>query len=221
MFQDGPFVNRAIGGAQPGPLFRLPGQVTALGAVDEGVLEIDLWSQQEGQIAGLVNVEAGRQVGPGPVVHPDAGDVVAVGLEFAGARADDGRIAAIYADAGIVARQELAHLVRFQQQEREAILPEIAPAAPAAPVIVVGQEGVAKEPPQHWLDGHPFQPAVVARVGGLKGKPVAQRLPVRPRRSEVGGKAVGAAVGGDQRRALFFLRDDRQHQHVGAGLPRL
>ncbi|MNO01945.1 hypothetical protein D3C81_2222220 [compost metagenome] len=77
------------------------------------------------------------------MVHPDPGNIVAVGNEFARLLPDDRRIAAVNSHSGIVVQQQAAHIRRLHNQQSQAILPKIAPAASPSAIIVIRQERVA------------------------------------------------------------------------------
>ncbi len=220
VFEDGATVDCAGRRLQERAVFGLPRQVEALGAADELVLEVDLVLQQELQVAGGVEVELGGQQRPRAVVHPHAGDVVAVGLELARLRADDGGVAAVAAHAGVVAEQEFPYIGRLHEQQRQAILPQVAPPAPAAPVIVVRQERVADEPPQDGLHRHPLQPAVEGGGGGLRIQRGEFRLPIRERVFEPLPEFDGIAIRGKQRIGIFVPVHNRRDEDIRLGAAR-
>ncbi|MNE43395.1 hypothetical protein D3C80_1375660 [compost metagenome] len=57
------------------------------------------------------------------MVHPYARDVIPVGNELSGVLADDGCIAAVYSHTRIIIQQQAAHILRFHDQQGQAILP--------------------------------------------------------------------------------------------------
>lgn len=107
------------------------------------VLKIRHGLEQHGKVARLVNIELCGQKRPHTVIHPDAADAVAVSDKFSGSGADNGRVRAVDADARKVLHDHAAHAVRLHQKQRQAVLPEVAPAAAAAAVVMVRQEGAA------------------------------------------------------------------------------
>ena len=94
------------------------------------------------------------------MIHPDPGDIVAIGFELAREAADNGGIAAIHANPGKVFEQQMIYLPGFHDQQSQNVLPKIAPAAAAAPVIMIRQERVAEQAAQCGLDAHPLQPQI-------------------------------------------------------------
>jgi len=150
------------------------------------------------------------------VVHPDARDVVAIGQEFAGLAADDGGVAAVDPHAGEAAEQQVTHRFGLQHEQRQAVLPKIAPAATAAAVVVIGQERVAEQAAQERLHGHPLQPPIEAGVRGMKGQRRHPGLPVGTRDLQPMLEACGAPVALDQRLDCQAIRDHGEDQHVGA-----
>ena len=125
-------------------------------------------TQQESEVARLIDVELRGQQRPRAVIHPHARDVVAIGFEFAGRAADDGGIAAVEAHAREVAEEQFADIAGFGHQQRQNVLPQIAPAAPAASVVVIGQPRIARDAAQNRLQRHPLQPVIEARVARVE-----------------------------------------------------
>ncbi len=64
------------------------------------VFEIMDLTQQYVQITGLIDVKLDGIERPKTMIHPDAGNLVAICYEFSRGAADDGGIAAIQANAG-------------------------------------------------------------------------------------------------------------------------
>ena len=224
VFENGAAVRVTCGGAQHGALIRPPIGIDLPAAMGYVVFEVGLLAQQEAEIARLIEVELDGQQRPGAVIHPNAGDVVAVGLELARLAADDGGVAAVDAHAGEVVVQTLAHRARFRRHEEHAklVLPQIAPAAAAAAVVVIGQEGVAHQPAQGGLDRHPLVPQVEASVGGVEGQRLHLGLPMVARALQRFGEAGRAAVARHEasRRCAGLIVDDGQDEHVGVSLAR-
>ena len=96
MFQQGAAVDLPGFGALPAALFGGPGLVDAVAPHRLGVLEVGGLAVQQGQVAGLVQIELGGHLGPEGVVHPDPGNAVAVGDEVAVPGADDGGVGAVH-----------------------------------------------------------------------------------------------------------------------------
>ena len=153
------------------------------------------------------------------MVHPDPGNAVAVGDKIAVPRSDDGGVGAVDAHAAKVLFDHAAHTAGVHQQEGQAVLPKIPPSPAAPAVIVVGQEGTAKQPPQKRLETDPPHQVVKVGVAGVEGY-VDPPLP-------------GGAGFGQGRPGLFlaavalpgpvqFLRrpGDAQQQHIGGLSPR-
>ena len=116
-----------------------PPLVAPPAAVQLRIAEVLALLQQEAPVAGLVHIEKRRVRRPHAVVHPRAGNVVPVGDELAGL-ADDRRIRAVDPHAAEVVEEHRLHGLGLGEQEREAVLPEVAPAAAAAAVVELGQE---------------------------------------------------------------------------------
>ena len=102
------------------------------------------------------------------MVHPDAGDAVAVCNEIAIPLADDGGVGAVDPHAAKVLFDHLPHAGRVHQKQGQAVLPQIAPAPAAPAVVVMGQEGAAEQPPQKRLEADPSHQAVKVPVAGGK-----------------------------------------------------
>ena len=129
-------------------------------AHDEAVRKIRRFLEQEGQVARPVYVLANGQHRPEGVIHPDPDDVVSVRPKLSGALADDGGVGAIRPHASAVGGELCAQAVLPREQQSEAVLPEVAPAAAPAAVVVVRQEGTAEDAPEHRLHTHPAQEQV-------------------------------------------------------------
>ena len=197
--------------------------VPGLAAVDVRILEVDLFLEQERQIAALVQVESGGEVGPCAVIHPNAWDVVAVGDELAGLPADDGRVAAIDAHTAKAAEEQVAHRLRFHHQQCQAVLPQVAPAAAAAAIVMVGEERISEQPAEGRLDRDPLHPAVEACIRAAEAEARDLRLPVRPRAVEPGSEVRCAAVSTDQFFDRFTagpIHHDCEDQDVRTGFTR-
>ncbi|MNI31319.1 hypothetical protein D3C73_851980 [compost metagenome] len=77
------------------------------------------------------------------MIHPDSGDIIAVGNELARLAANDRRITAVDPYTCIIIQQQAANLARLHYKQGKTILPEIAPAASPSPVVMVGQKRVS------------------------------------------------------------------------------
>ena len=115
MFQHSAVINSASFRAKLRAAFGCPAFIYGFCPMGELVFKIGFLTQQKTDVASVVNIEFGRQEGPGTVIHPHAGDIVAVGFEFAGSVTDDGGVAAIYANTGEVAEQYFIQVIRLHE----------------------------------------------------------------------------------------------------------
>ena len=145
VFQDTAGVNLAGGRPLSIAICRVPLSVDLCTPHSLGVLEVGDLRAQDIQVPRLVDVELRGHERPESVIHPDAGNAVTVGNKTAVFAADNGRVGSVDADAAVICGNHLADALRLHEKQGKAVLPQIAPAASAAPVIVVGQEGTAEQ----------------------------------------------------------------------------
>src|SRR5436305_1630131 len=82
------------------------------------IAKIGSFFQQESEITALMDIKLRRQPGPHAMVHPGARNVVAVGDELARLIADDRRVGAVHANAGIVIQQQASDVAAVEEQQR-------------------------------------------------------------------------------------------------------
>ena len=157
------------------------------------VLEVGGLPVKDLDVPGLVDVEFGGHLRPQGVVHPDPGDAVAVGDEVAVPRPDDGGVGAVGPHPAEVFLDHLPDAGGVHQQQGQAVLPQIAPAAPAPAIVVVGQERTAEQPPQERLEADPPHQLVEVFVAGGK-RDVHPLLPDGAGLGKGGGRPLRAAV---------------------------
>ena len=148
------------------------------------------------------------------MVHPDPGDAVAVGDEVAVPRPDDGGVGAVDAHAAEVLLDHAADAAGVHQQQGQAVLPEVPPAAAAPAVVVVGQKRTAEQPPQKRLETDPPHQVVKGGVAGVEGY-VDPPLPGGAGLGQGGAGLFGAAVALPD--AVQFLRRAGDAQQHGIG----
>ncbi len=95
--------------------------------------KIGLIFQQNRNIAGLLNVQIGRDQRPIAVVHPYAHNAVAVGDKFSRFSPDDRGVGAVGAHARKVAHQVAAHGGGVVQEQRQTVLPRSRQPRPPRP----------------------------------------------------------------------------------------
>ncbi len=87
------------------------------------IFEIGRFSIQDVEIPGLVNVQLCSHKGPEGVIHPDAGNAVAVRDKIPVSVPDNGGVGAVDTDPAVVCFYHLPHILRLHQKQRQAVLP--------------------------------------------------------------------------------------------------
>ncbi len=169
VFQDTAGVNLAGGRPLSIAICRVPLSVDLCAPHGLRVLEIGCLRPQDIQVTRLVDIELGGHQGPECVVHPDPGNAVPVRDKVPQALSNDRSIRSVNPHAAEIGPDHFPYAVRVHQQKRQAVLPKVPPATSAPPVVVMGQERTAVNPPQEGLKAHPAHQAVEI----LRARPVA------------------------------------------------
>ena len=81
------------------------------------IAEIGNFFQQKLQVPRLMKVEFGRDPGPRAVIHPGAGNPVAIGDKFPRLISDDRRVRPVHSHPGEIVQQKSARISRIHQQK--------------------------------------------------------------------------------------------------------
>ena len=179
VFQHRTLIDGSVGGTLTAAVRGLPHVIVSHAPADLTILEVRRFFQQHREITGLVQIELCRDERPERMIHPDAGNVVAVCNEFALLFPDDGRIRAVHPDTAVVVHDHTAHIAGVHDEQRQTVLPQVAPAAPALAVVVVRQERAAEDATQNRLEADPLQIVVPDAVAGSELH-IDELLPVLP-----------------------------------------
>ena len=81
------------------------------------VLEIGCFFKQDVEIPGLVDVQLRSHKRPEGVIHPDAGDAVAIRDKISASVPDNGGVGAVDSDTAVVCLDHLSDVLRFHQEQ--------------------------------------------------------------------------------------------------------
>ena len=98
-----------------------PAYVFVPGAGQLAVPKIILFLQKNIKVPGLVDIKQQSQKRPRPMVHPHAGDGIAVRQKLSRTLANDGRITAIDTNPRAIVDQIFSDQMGFDEDERQKI----------------------------------------------------------------------------------------------------
>ena len=168
MFENGTRISAVVIAALPASALGIPFVINAVSAQSLRILKIRNFFIEDIQVSGLVDIKFCGDQRPEGMIHPDTGNAVSVSDKVAVSVPDDGSVGTVYADTAKVFGDHFTYVAGIHQKQRETVLPEVAPSTAATAIVMVRQEGTAKQAAKDRLETDPFHEIVKVGITGVE-----------------------------------------------------